>query len=542
MLTNKKITVLFIIFLAVIFLLPELAFAQATDAFGINDFANSGVNLGTRDLKETIASVVNIFLGFLGILATLIILYGGFIWMTSRGNAEKVDKAKRIIINGVIGLAIVLSSYAIARFILSKGFDGIFGNGNNNNGGGGFVVGAGLGAGALDSHYPIRYAVDVPRNTNIYLTFKEPMDVSRIVVDTSCNGVDCAANPNFIKLWEQGNNTAITENELIVSYSIDPAIGFRTFQFNPVNDLGSNTADVKYRMELGDLLTQNNSVAFPYSNSYYWIFTTGTEFDFTPPTVLSVVPVDASIDNPRNSVVQINFSEPINPALATGVTPGFTNIRVTNNDTPLTPLVSGEYKIANQYRTVELITTDLCGVNSCGGDVYCLPASDGTSPADFDGFVSDFIADMADNVLDGDNDGSAGGNYTWVFATNDEIDLTAPTIAHMDSPNDINLVDPIEVTFSKAIMASSVNSNNVDLTGIVPVNYWTRLLNGNIVSIRHDRLDPSSYYVPILTSGIKDLRQNCWFPAICDDSIDFSCVSNQDFTADCLTGEHCEGL
>ena len=532
MLTNKKITVLFIIFLAVIFLLPKISFAQATDVLGINDFADAGINLGTRDLKETIASIVNILLGFLGILTTLLILYGGFIWMTSRGNADKVDKAKRIIINGVVGLAIVLSSYAIARFILSKGFDGIFGNGNNNNGGGGFVVGAGLGAGALDSHYPIRYATDVPRNTNIYLTFKEPMDVSQIVADTSCGGVNCEANPGFINLWEQGSATSITGNDLIISYSIDPNTGFRTFQLNPVNDLGSNTADVRYRMELGDLQTQNGSVAFPYSNSYYWTFTTGTEFDFTPPTVLSVVPIDGSTDNPRNSVVQINFSEPINPVLATGIAPAFTNIRIINNDDigGIPTIVSGEYKIANQYRTVELITADLCGVNSCGGDVYCLPASDATNPADFDGLVSDFVADMADNVLDGDSDGTAGGNYTWSFATTDEIDLTPPSISHMDDPNGINLTDPIEVTFSKAIMASSVNSDNVDLTGVVPVNYWTRLLNGNMVSIRHDRLDPSSFYVPILTSDIKDLRQNCWFPAECNAG-DASCVCNQPTTS-----------
>ena len=118
MLINKKITVLFIIFSVVIFLLPELVLAQAADVFGANDLADAGVNLGTRDLRETISGIVNIFLGFLGILVTLIMLYGGFIWMTSSGNAEKIDKAKRILINGAIGLVIILSSYAIARFIL----------------------------------------------------------------------------------------------------------------------------------------------------------------------------------------------------------------------------------------------------------------------------------------------------------------------------------------------------------------------------------------------------------------------------------------
>jgi len=94
--------------------------ALAQDEFGINDLANSGVNLGTKDLEATVAGIVNIALGFLGILATLLILYGGFIWMTSQGNADKVQKAKMIIISAVIGLVIVASAYAISRFVLSS--------------------------------------------------------------------------------------------------------------------------------------------------------------------------------------------------------------------------------------------------------------------------------------------------------------------------------------------------------------------------------------------------------------------------------------
>ncbi|MBT4516732.1 MAG: hypothetical protein HOC78_02450 [Candidatus Komeilibacteria bacterium] len=525
MLINKKITVMFIVFLTVIFLLPELALAQAADVLGTNDLAEAGVNLGTRDLKETIAGIVNIFLGFLGILATLIILYGGFIWMTSQGNTEKVDKAKQILINGVIGLTIVLSSYAIARFVLREGYDGAFGNGSGSSGGG-FSSGAGLGAGTLDSHYPIRYATDVARNTNIYLTFKEPMDVDMIVADSGCN-TDCAANSGFINLYEQGNTEPITGDDLLISYSIEPNTGFRTFQLNPVNDLGNPRMDVRYTMVLGDLETQNGSVAFPHSNSYTWNFTTGTEFDFTPPTVVSVRPIAGSTDNPRNSVLQINFSEAINPALATGIAPAFTNISLVNHDDAL-PLVSGEYRISNQYRTIELITTDLCGVNSCGGDVFCLPASDDTSPDDFVALVTTNIADMADNHLESD--------YTWVFATTGEIDLTPPTISQMQNPDAISLIDPIEVTFDKQLLGSSINSSNI---GIAPdINYWMRLLDGDTISIRHDRFDPSSYYTPTLTSGIKDLSQNCWYPCVCD-AADASCVCNNRFCSG--NEEYCEG-
>ncbi|MBU1203115.1 pilin [Patescibacteria group bacterium] len=76
--------------------------------------------MGSKPLRETIGGVVNIALGFLGILATLLILWGGFKWMTSQGNSEQVDQAKKIIGAGVVGLVIILTAYAISRFVLQS--------------------------------------------------------------------------------------------------------------------------------------------------------------------------------------------------------------------------------------------------------------------------------------------------------------------------------------------------------------------------------------------------------------------------------------
>jgi len=106
----KKILTLALLFA------PTMAGAQVVDPFGVNEL--STVNLGSKPLAETIAGVVNIILGFLGILTTLIILWGGFKWMTSFGSSDKVDEAKKLIGAGVIGLLIVLVSYAISQFVL----------------------------------------------------------------------------------------------------------------------------------------------------------------------------------------------------------------------------------------------------------------------------------------------------------------------------------------------------------------------------------------------------------------------------------------
>jgi len=78
------------------------------------------IELGNRDIRATIASIINVAMGLLGIIAVAIILIGGFQWMTAGGNEENVDKAKKRIIQGVIGLAIILASWAIARFVLES--------------------------------------------------------------------------------------------------------------------------------------------------------------------------------------------------------------------------------------------------------------------------------------------------------------------------------------------------------------------------------------------------------------------------------------
>jgi amino acid transporter len=72
------------------------------------------------DLVTVIGVIINVILGLLGVVAVIIIVIGGFKWMTAGGNDEKIKEAKRLIGQGVIGLIIVLAAYAIARFIIDK--------------------------------------------------------------------------------------------------------------------------------------------------------------------------------------------------------------------------------------------------------------------------------------------------------------------------------------------------------------------------------------------------------------------------------------
>jgi hypothetical protein len=90
---------------------------------GYQSAIQTNLGLGNSDPRDMAANVVNIMLGFLGIIAVLIILFGGFKWMTAAGNEDKVSEAKKMIGAGVIGLIIVLAAFGIARFVVEAVYD-----------------------------------------------------------------------------------------------------------------------------------------------------------------------------------------------------------------------------------------------------------------------------------------------------------------------------------------------------------------------------------------------------------------------------------
>lgn len=97
--------------------LPTLAMAASGPDLGLN-YATA-IGLGTQDVRTTISGIIRAFMGLLGIVAVVIVLLGGFKWMTSQGSEEKVEEAKKLIISGVIGLIIIIAAYAIASFAIN---------------------------------------------------------------------------------------------------------------------------------------------------------------------------------------------------------------------------------------------------------------------------------------------------------------------------------------------------------------------------------------------------------------------------------------
>lgn len=96
---------------------PAVVGAQ-TDIFGVNYGATTG--LGQQDPRETVANIIRIALSFLGIVAVVIVLWGGVLWMTAAGNDDKVSQAKKVLFSGLIGLIIILSAFAITQFVVNQ--------------------------------------------------------------------------------------------------------------------------------------------------------------------------------------------------------------------------------------------------------------------------------------------------------------------------------------------------------------------------------------------------------------------------------------
>ena len=104
-----------------LFIVPIAADAQGIISNGFNRAgAIGGDELGTAELEDVIIQLVNVLLGFLGIIAVVIILWGGFLWLTAGGNEDQIGRARSTIIAGIIGLAIIIASFAIARFVVGS--------------------------------------------------------------------------------------------------------------------------------------------------------------------------------------------------------------------------------------------------------------------------------------------------------------------------------------------------------------------------------------------------------------------------------------
>lgn len=101
----------------------SVVMAQGTGFLNTTDNPGkvSAATGGQTSFRALLLVIVDYFLGFLGLIAVLMIIYGGVQMVTSQGNPEAVNKGKKIITYAGIGIVIILLSFAIVSTILGAG-------------------------------------------------------------------------------------------------------------------------------------------------------------------------------------------------------------------------------------------------------------------------------------------------------------------------------------------------------------------------------------------------------------------------------------
>jgi len=567
------------------------------------------LGLGSFDIRLIIANIIRAALGLIGIVLVVLLIYAGYLWMTAGGNDEQIGQAKNIIRNAAIGLAIILSAYSIVAYIMN-----ILGVKTGGGTAQTTVEAPGsknfLGSGALGQiikdHYPARDQKDVPRNTKIVITFNKPVLLSSFVDDingdkifgdcvdtdkpgfdwfTKCDHVKSENNQlvdKYINVSRSDNGASIKALVLTASPStVKGVTGIYTIVLKPITDseggyLGSPTEAIAYTVHLGDGISSDDSLNNNPSifqnkninnNFYYWKFTTSNLLDTTPPHIVSVFP-DSIIQNPKgeskNSVIQISFSEPIDPSGVQGafnVVDKQTYFSLDKNQVFLksdkSTKPAGNFNLINNYQTMEFSPSAECGKNACGNPIYCLPVCDApganckddnyqmlieaakTLSGSFEAVPFSGVSDLAGNALDGNNDGNAQtattslpvfdnwkapDNYYWTFKINDEIDSTAPYLSQITpgvSAENVAKDAPWIMNFSKRMRVDSLYSigleeypTPVDGTSLWRVPFVH--LDYQTVEMKHGPfLDKvNQFYLPSITSAVEDAHFNCFYPGV----------------------------
>lgn len=99
--------------------LPLAARAQLSQAQ--EDVTTIGGSLGgvQSDLPTLVGAIINVLLGVLGIVFVVLVVYAGFLYLTSQGESKNVDKAKKLLTQSVIGLVIIVAAYAISSYVIN---------------------------------------------------------------------------------------------------------------------------------------------------------------------------------------------------------------------------------------------------------------------------------------------------------------------------------------------------------------------------------------------------------------------------------------
>jgi cysteine-rich repeat protein len=251
----------------------------AQDAVDNLDSVGEQSGLGNEDIRLVIARFIRIGLSFLGVIAVCVVLYGGFVWMTAGGDPEKVDRAKRILINGGIGLVIILMSWSITTFIMTSILGAV--NGTGGSGGSGGSGGGGVGRGGSSSSFEVSGIS--PEGTQSIRNIQVQIGFTRAVDEESVEGAITVKNDTTGE--EVGGTFSVSGKRVtFVPSSPCPA---------PNEDRYCFEENTPYTVTISEDIESTSGVSLTCSSeSCSGSFTSGTLVDTEEPTANMTAPDD----------------------------------------------------------------------------------------------------------------------------------------------------------------------------------------------------------------------------------------------------------
>ncbi|MEK7158797.1 MAG: hypothetical protein AAB733_04470 [Patescibacteria group bacterium] len=112
-------------FSTLLFIVPRMSRAAASRAFDFGTWAKKldvpRVAEGEDQVGATaqvIINATNAALTFIGLLAMIGLIIAGFLYLTAGGNKERVDTAKGMIRNVIVGIALILLAFVVTNFVI----------------------------------------------------------------------------------------------------------------------------------------------------------------------------------------------------------------------------------------------------------------------------------------------------------------------------------------------------------------------------------------------------------------------------------------
>jgi len=382
-------------------------------------------------------------------------------------------------------------------------------------------VGA-IGACSVVSNYPVDGQRNVPRNTSLMITFRQPVKLDSVCVDSS--GASCACNNTpscnqvnlaAVRLFKTDLGDACTdiscpsvnsnETDLIVSVSPDQ----KTLTITPSSYLGSASGNTQYTVKFSDVIrNQNNTSMFSGCgvNFASWGFTVSSNLDLTPPIVspASISPL------PDNSADVVGQSVPAVVARGSITVKSKPNIYTPAQILSISPrgaTVSAlSYSGSDSEFKVSVPTVNQAQLFTATGQPLMITNFDSQGRASFDGFFKLTAANhpvgslwdikISPEVL---ADNLKVGSQVYVFATssvNNSIAVPSPFNSSTLASNieaKLSGLPSLRVDLSGATVTLQAKiagsaSNNIDVTTTNPQALDIVPLSGGKDALSSDRI------------------------------------------------------